>query len=311
MTTESTIHLEHVSKWYGQVIGVNDISCQVGTGITALLGPNGAGKSTIIKLITGQLKPTTGLMRVVGLVPFANHEVYHHLGYCPEIEQLYDEMTGREFVRFMGALSGANGQKLKERTDEVITIVGMDHAADRKIGGYSKGMRQRVKLGQAIFHNPKVIILDEPFNGLDPIGRREMTNVLNSFAEKGHAVIVSSHILYEVEQMTDSILLMNRGRLLAQGKVHQIRSLIDKHPHSITIRTPDVRRMAKCLTDYPFIISLNIDPKEIDKLQVQTASPDEFYNTFPQLVLENNFVVSSFHSPDNNLESVFNYLVND
>ncbi len=311
MTTEPMILLDHVSKWYGQVIGVNDITCQVGNGITALLGPNGAGKSTMIKLISGQLKPTTGRMEVVGLVPFANPEVYHHLGYCPEIEQLYDEMTGREFVRFLGAMSGASGQKLKDRTDEVIQIVGMDHAADRKVGGYSKGMRQRVKLGQAIFHNPKVLILDEPFNGLDPIGRREMTNVLNSFAAKGHAVIVSSHILYEVEQMTDSILLMNRGRLLAQGKVHQIRSLIDKHPHSITIRTPDVRRMAKCLIDYPFIISLNIDPDELDKLQVQTTSPDEFYNTFPQLVLEHNFVISSFNSPDNNLESVFKYLVND
>ena len=303
------ISLVHTSKWYGQVIGINDVSCEILPGITALLGPNGAGKSTMLKLITGQLKPTTGSISVLNERPFANPNVFSQLGYCPEMENCYDEMTGREFVTFMGAMAGINGQELKGRVGESIEVVGMSVNADRKIGGYSKGMRQRIKIAQGIIHNPSILILDEPLNGLDPVGRKEVTNLLHSFAERGKCVIVSSHILYEVEQMTSQIMLMNRGRMLANGQIYEIREMIDKHPHHIQISTTEPRRLAKCLLDMVSVLSVELDDKKSESLVVQTRNPAEFYNLFPDVVINDGFIVNSFGSPDNNLESVFRYLV--
>jgi ABC-2 type transport system ATP-binding protein len=304
------IALEHTSKWYGQVIGINDVSCFIPAGITALLGPNGAGKSTLIKLVTGQLRPTSGHLSVMGLKPFANPKVFQRLGYCPEIENCYDEMTGVEFVTLMGAMAGIPGTSLPKKVGDSIEQVGMTANAGRKIGGYSKGMRQRIKIAQGIIHDPDVLILDEPLNGLDPVGRREVTTLLHSFAERGKCVVVSSHILYEVEQMTHNILLMNRGRLLAQGDVFQIRSLIDAHPHRIAITCGDSRRLAKTLLDLPYVLSVRFDDLQIGHMEIETRSPDAFYSQFPDIVTQNEFVVSSFDSPDNNLESVFKYLVN-
>ncbi len=304
------IALEHASKWYGQVIGINDVSCGIPPGITALLGPNGAGKSTMLKLITGQLRPTTGHLTVLGERPFANPSVFRRLGYCPEIENLYEDMSGREFVKLLGSMAGISSD-LDRRVDAVIERVGMSANAHRKIGGYSKGMRQRVKLAQAIIHNPDVLILDEPFNGLDPVGRREMQLVLHQLAEEGKCVVVSSHILYEVEQMTHNILLMSRGRLLAQGDVYLIRSLIDKHPHRISITSSDCRRLAQRLLELPYVLSVKLDDIRIGRLDIETRSPDAFYDAFPQVVMEGGFTISDFSSPDNNLESVFRYLVGE
>jgi ABC-2 type transport system ATP-binding protein len=303
------ITLEHASKWYKQVIGINDVSCTIEPGITALLGPNGAGKSTLLKLVTGQLRPTTGHVNVLGLKPFANPNVYRKLGYCPEIENSYDEMTGREFVSLMGAMAGIKAN-LKAKVSESIELVGMTVNADRKIGGYSKGMRQRIKIAQGIIHDPDVLILDEPLNGLDPVGRREVTTLLHGLAEQGKCVVISSHILYEVEQMTSNILLMSRGRLLAQGDVYHIRSLIDEHPHRIAITCSDGRRLAKMLLDMPFVLSVKFDDLQIGRMEIETRAPESFYTQFPDIILENGFLVSSFESPDNNLESVFKYLVN-
>jgi len=302
------IALERASRWYGQVIGINDVSCQIGPGLTALLGPNGAGKSTLIKLVTGQLRPTAGRVTVLGQAPFANPSVFQRLGCCPEIEQSYDELTGRQFVTLLATLAGLPSRTLSARVAEVIELVGMTPHADRRIGGYSKGMRQRIKIAQGIVHDPQVLILDEPLNGLDPVGRREVAAVLHRFAEEGRTVVVSSHILYEVEQMTSSILLMNRGRLLAQGDVYQIRSLIDKHPHHISIRTPQARALARELLELPFVLSARLDDGD-SRLELETREPDRFYDLFPQIVLQRGIRVESFESPDNNLEAVFRYLV--
>lgn len=302
------ITLERASKWYGQVIGVNDVSCAIGPGITALLGPNGAGKSTLLKLVTGQLKPTTGRVTVFGENPFANPGVYARLGYCPEQETLYDDLTGREFVTMLGALAGIPRHALNARVADVIDLVGMTKAADRRIGGYSKGMRQRIKIAQGIIHEPQVFILDEPLNGLDPVGRREMTNLLHEFAGQGACVVVSSHILYEVEQLTRNILLMSRGRLLAQGDVYHIRSLIDAHPHRISIRSPQTREIALALLELPYVLGVRL---ENGSVEVETRNPEAFYTQFPDVVLDRGFVVSGFDSPDNNLEAVFRYLVTD
>jgi ABC-2 type transport system ATP-binding protein len=304
------IQLNRVSRWYGQVIGVNDVSCLIDRGITALLGPNGAGKSTMMKLITGQIRPTTGQITVFGERPFANTRVFKRLGYCPEIENSYDDMSGREVVTMLGAFSGIPRDRLKSRVAEVIEMVGMTANADRKVGGYSKGMRQRIKIAQGIVHDPEILILDEPLNGLDPVGRRDVTLLLHELGSQGKCVVVSSHILYEVEMMTRNILLMNKGRLLAQGDIYAIRSLIDRHPHRIAIESPQARQLAKRLLDLPCVLSVKLDASDSRLLELETRQPDQFYAQFPEIVLEERFRVIRFESPDNNLESVFSYLVN-
>lgn len=304
------IELSHVSRWYGQVIGLNDVSCVLPPGLTALLGPNGAGKSTLFKLLTGQLRPTTGNLTVLGREPFANPFVMARLGYCPEIDNFYEEMTGREFVTMLGAMAGIRGATLKTKVGEAIDRVGMADRCDRKLGGYSKGMRQRIKVAQAIVHDPEVVVLDEPLNGLDPVGRREMSRLMMEFAQAGKCVVVSSHILYEVEQITDRILVIYRGRLMAQGDVHGIRAQIDKHPHHIRIDTPTPRPLASALLDLPSVLGVRFDPTRQNRLEVETNRPDEFYAAFADVTLDGNFTVESFQSPDNSMEAVFKYLVN-
>ena len=298
----------NVSRWYGQVIGLNDITCEIGPGITALLGMNGAGKTTLIRLITGQLRPTTGDLRVFGEEPFANANVYRRLGYCPEIDNFYEHYTGRDFVKFLARLDGLTATEAKNRTEEVLEMVGMSERAGRKIAGYSKGMRQRIKLAQAMLHDPDMILLDEPLNGLDPVGRRELIDILGALANQGKAILVSSHILFEVEQMTRSLLLLHRGRLLATGDLGVIRSLIDKHPHQIKIETDEPRKAAALLASLPNIVSMKFD-KSGESLQLEVREPDPFYDALSRAVIEQGLVIRGFSSPDNNLESVFKYLV--
>lgn len=304
------IQLEHASRWYKQVIGINDISCQIGPGITALLGPNGAGKSTMLKLITGQLRPTTGSVRVLGYPPFANPNVYKRLGYCPEIENNYDEMTGREFVTFLAVMAGIPSSQRADRVAEAIETVGMTDKAERKIGGYSKGMRQRIKVAQGIVHDPEVLILDEPLNGLDPMGRRDIASLLFALAQKGKSIVVSSHILHEVEHLTRNILVLHKGRLLAQGDIYQIRAMIDAHPHHIAVTSPQARYLAQILLGLPFVLSARLDKTDATKVEIETHAPDLFYRQFPEILLHHNIDVTQFESPDNNLEAIFKYLVN-
>ncbi len=302
------IEITNASRWYGQIIGVNDVTCTIGPGITALLGMNGAGKSTLLRLITGQLQPTTGDVKVFGQQPFGNPDVFKHLGYCPEIDNFYEYMSGREFVKYMARLSGMPASEAKSKTDEMIAMVGMSDRADKKIKGYSKGMRQRIKLAQAMVHNPDIILLDEPLNGLDPVGRHEFLGVLGHLAAIGKTILVSSHILYEVEQMTHSILLLHRGRLLATGDLGVIRDLIDKYPHKVRIETTEPRKVAARLTEMANVVSAKIDEKNLE-IELEVRDPNVFYASLSALVLEQNMPILSFSSPDNNLESVFQYLV--
>lgn len=302
------ITFDQVSRWYGQVIGLNDVTCEIPSGLTALLGVNGAGKSTLMRLVTGQLRPTTGSVRVMGMEPFANPDVYKVLGYCPDIDSFYEYMSGRNFVRLLGRMAGFNQAETVERTERMLQRVGMADRAHKPIAGYSKGMRQRIKLAQAMIHDPKIILLDEPLNGLDPLGRREFIDLLAELADEGRSIIVSSHILYEVEQMTKSILLLHRGRLLATGDLRVIRSLIDKHPHQIRIETQDPRRAAPLFAAMPNVVSLSFTHEQ-NVLELQVKDPDSFYDRLAGLVLEENLPLYRVSSPDNNLESVFRYLV--
>lgn len=302
------ITLNSVSKWYGQVIGLNDVTCEIGPGVTALLGMNGAGKSTMLRLITGQLMPTTGEINVFGMPPFANPEVYKKLGYCPEIDNFYEHRTGRQFVYMMGRYAGFDHKRSQFLTEQVLERVGMSDRADRKIAGYSKGMRQRIKLAQAMIHDPQIILLDEPLNGLDPLGRRDYIQLLHRLADEGKTILVSSHILFEVEQMTHSILLLHRGRLLATGHLKVIRELMDKHPHKVRLDTSEPRKWAERLVGLPFVLSVQMDR---GGLELQTREPNAFYDALAPLAVEQGLPLSGFSSPDNNLESIFRYLVNE
>lgn len=304
------IQARNCSRWYGQVIGLNDVSCIFREGITALLGQNGAGKSTLIKLITGQLKCTTGDISVFGENPISNPSVLRRMGYCPETDSFYEEMTGHQFVSLMGRMAGIPTRDLESAATSSIARVGMSERADSKIGGYSKGMRQRIKLAQAMVHNPDILILDEPLNGLDPIGRREMSDLLKELAAEGKTIVISSHILHEVEQMTSSIVLLHRGRLLAMGDIKQIRSLIDSHPHRIHVEMDGARQFAQKLLAHPSVLSLKFNQVNPNQMEIETAAPDQFYTAVSELVLENNVEFGQFTSPDNNLEAVFGYLVN-
>ncbi len=301
------IELDRVSRWFGLVIGLNDVTANIGPGITALLGQNGAGKTTMIRMITGQIKPTTGSIRIFGEEPFANPNVFRRLGYCPEIDQFYENMTGREFVVHMARLSDFNAAEASLRAEQMLTLVGMIDRCDKRIAGYSKGMRQRIKLAQAMLHDPDIILLDEPLNGLDPVGRHEFMQVVGHLAARGKCVIISSHILSEVEQLTQNIFLLHRGRLLATGDLTEIRGLIDKHPHRIKIETPEPRRVASALLPLESVLSVSMDKDGSVELEVRNAGA--FYPAFADIALDQNLPIYGLHSPDNNLESVFQYLV--
>ena len=301
------IELRNASRWYGEVIGLNDVSCEIGPGVTALLGQNGAGKSTLMRLVTGQIRPTTGDVLVFGEDPFANPNVFAKLGLCPDIDSFPEHLSGRDFVIRMARLMGLGASEAKRKVEEVLVTVGMEERAAKPLKGYSKGMRQRIKLAQAMIHDPEILLLDEPLNGLDPVGRREFMDVLAGLANQGKSIIVSSHILFEVEQMTRSILLLHRGRLLAAGDVSSIRELIDRHPHRIRLRCERLRELASECMKWPFVVSAEIDPLA-NELEVRTKQADLFYDGLAELA-QRGIVVTMIQSPDNNLESVYEYLV--
>ncbi|PYP35675.1 MAG: hypothetical protein DMD48_13930 [Gemmatimonadetes bacterium] len=245
MTAGDLVTAEHLSKWYGQVIGLNDVSVTVPAGITGLLGPNGAGKSTLMKLVTGQLKPSKGSLTVLGEPIWRNPALYRRIGFCPEQDAFYDRMTGLEWVTALVRLNGATDALAGAMAGRALEMVELTDAAHKKIGAYSKGMRQRVKMAQALAHDPDLLILDEPLAGMDPIARRKTIRMIKDWGRAGKGVIVSSHILHEIESMTANILLINQGRILAEGNVHQIRDLIDEHPHTVHVRADQTRALAR------------------------------------------------------------------
>ena len=300
---------EHVSKWYGQVIGLNDVSVSVPPGITGLLGPNGAGKSTFMKLITGQLKPSKGSVNVLGEPIWRNPHLYFQIGFCPEQDAFYERMTGLEWVRALVRLNGLGDKEADEAARKAITAVDLMEAANKKIGAYSKGMRQRIKLAQALVHDPQLLILDEPLAGMDPIGRRKTIRLIREWGRAGKSVIVSSHILHEIESMTSNILLINNGRILAEGDVHQIRDLIDEHPHTVYVRAEDPRRIARQFLDDngDDVRSLKFEEGAV---VVETGKPDLFYARLTEMAASGEFgAIEEVTSPDDNLQAVFKYLV--
>jgi len=301
------VQAQQLSKWYGQVIGLNDVSVSVSPGITGLLGPNGAGKSTFLKLVTGQLKPSKGAITVFGEPIWNTPRLYFRIGFCPEQDAFYERMTGLEWVSALVRLNGYSEGQAAEAAQSALERVDLLEAANKKIGAYSKGMRQRVKLAQAIVHDPEFLILDEPLSGMDPIMRRKTIRMIKDWARAGKSILVSSHILHEVEAMTSNILLINNGRILAEGNVHQIRDLIDEHPHTVSIKAEDPRALARRFLADDDVLSLRFEEGGV---VVQTARPDEFYTRLTDLAASGELgVVEEVTSPDDNLQAVFQYLV--
>jgi ABC-2 type transport system ATP-binding protein len=301
------VSADHVSKWYGQVIGLNDVSVTVPAGITGLLGPNGAGKSTFMKLITGQLRPSKGSVDVLGEPIWGNPHLFFQIGFCPEQDAFYERMTGLEWVSALVRLNGLGEKEANNAATRALTAVDLMEAANKKIGAYSKGMRQRVKLAQAIVHDPDLLILDEPLAGMDPLARRRTIRLIREWARAGKSIIVSSHILHEIESMTSNILLINNGRILAEGDVHHIRDLIDEHPHTVFVRAEDPRRLAREFLSREDVLSLRFEPGAV---VVETGKPDAFYARLTEMAAEGDFgAIDEVTSPDDNLQAVFQYLV--
>ncbi|MCA1583322.1 MAG: ABC transporter ATP-binding protein [Acidobacteria bacterium] len=303
----AVVQAEHLSKWYGQVSGLNDVTASIPAGITGLLGPNGAGKSTFMKLMTGQLKPSQGSIRVLTEPIWRNPLLYARIGFCPEQDAFYERMTGLEWVSALVRLNGLNTADADAAARRALERVDLMSAAGKKIGAYSKGMRQRVKLAQALVHDPELLILDEPLSGMDPLMRRKTIRLIKEWARSGKHIIVSSHILHEIESMTSNILLINNGRILAEGNVHQIRELIDSHPHTVFVRAADPRGLARRFLAEDDVLSLRFEPGAVI---VETARPDAFYARLTALAANGEAgAIGEVTSPDDNLQAVFRYLV--
>jgi ABC-2 type transport system ATP-binding protein len=302
----ATLEYVRASRWYGPVIALNDVTTTVGPGVTGLLGPNGAGKSTFLKLAAGQLAPSQGEVRVLGKAAWGSPELFHRVGVCPETDAFWEGLTGLQFLMALLRLTGFDDAECRRRADHALEQVALTEARDRKIGGYSKGMRQRIKMAQSLAHEPQVLLLDEPLSGMDPVNRRRTADLVKKLGREGRTVLVSSHILHEVEAMTRRVLLIHNGRILAEGDVREIRDLMDEHPHTVALRARDPRALARAVVGAPHVLSLTFGA-EGEWVTVQTARPDEFYSAVVDAAVEAG--VSEMYSPDENLESVFKYLV--
>ena len=299
-----TIELVNAARWYGNVVAVNDLSFSLGAGVTGLLGPNGAGKTTLLHMLAGFLAPSAGTVHVLGRSPNRDPSVYRQIGLVPEREAVYPFLTGLEYVRFNARLQGMPNSDQAAR--DAIHRVGLEDAMDRPIGTYSKGMRQRAKVAGALVHDPQILLLDEPFNGMDPRQRLAMMDLLGQMASAGRTILFSSHILEEVERVGNDILGMVAGRLAAAGDYRAIRALMTDRPHTITIRSSDDRRLAGALMADPTIFGVELGS---DNLSVKTAHLSAFRRLIAGASRSANVRLFEVVSGDESLESVFDYLV--
>jgi ABC-2 type transport system ATP-binding protein len=300
----SVIRIEKVSRWYGNVVAVNDITMTIGPGVTGLLGPNGAGKSTLITMMAGFLPPSAGSVTLDG-VPVWHHEAaYAHIGLVPETEAVYDTLSGAQFVRANAELQGLSDPGAAAET--AIATVALTDAAGRRISTYSKGMKQRIKMAAALVHEPSVLLLDEPFNGMDPRQRLHLMDLLRKMAADGRTVLFSSHILEEVQQVATHIEVVVSGRHAASGDYRAIRTLMTDRPHLYRIRSDDDRRLAAALIGDPCTTGVDLDGSA---LQVQVTDFDRFSRLVPGLARELGIRLLEVAPTDESLESVFSYLV--
>jgi ABC-2 type transport system ATP-binding protein len=301
------LRLERVSRWYGDVLALDAVDLVVGPGVTGLLGPNGAGKSTLIRLVTGLADPGDGRVLVDGQPVRNNLPVLARIGYVPDGDGLYDELTARRFITLQSRLRGFVGAAAEARAVELLGRVGLENAIDRRTGGFSKGMRQRLKLAQALVHDPDVLVLDEPLTGLDPVMRRDFIRIVRQLGDEGVTVLVSSHVLHEVEAMTDGIVLLHHGQVLAEGTVPHIRDLLDTYARRIRVTTDRPRDLARDLLALDGLLSglTLVDGGVI----LETLHPDRMCSAVQELAARGTLPVAAVDPLDEDLTSVFAYLV--
>ncbi len=301
------IEIQQATKLYKTVIGVNDITLTIKPGTYGLLGPNGSGKTTLINLILGQLKPTLGSVRLFGENPWRRSGLLRRVGLCPASEVNFPGVTALEWVTYLVQLHGFSFSESDRRAKEALETVKLSYAMNRPMRDYSLGMRQRAKIAQAIAHEPDLLILDEPFNGLDPIGRFEMTDFLRNWAEQGKSLILASHILYEVESVQPSFLLISGGRLLASGSPAEVREILADAPFTLNIRTSDAKKLVGLLIDLCQIESVQFESNE--SFQITTRAVGEVYQLLPRLLVEHNISVREISSTDDSLKALFSTLM--
>ena len=304
--TEPVIQVKDLSRAYGEVVALNEVSFEVTGGVVGLLGPNGAGKSTLLRILTGELRPGLGHVRVLGMEPYANPDLYHRIGICPEQDALFEDLTGREFLSFFLRLRGIDPAQSGKLAGEWLDRFGLGDAMDRKLGGYSKGMRQRAKLSLALAHDAELVFLDEPLTGLDPLWRNRVQKALREAAGRGTTVIFSSHVLYEVEQATRQVILLHRGRLVAQGDAREIRALIDTYPHRVLVQTSRPRELGVRLVAWETVESVAVTATG---LRVTTPRPDAFYAELTRAAAEDDLAIEALASPDDSVQALFEALV--
>jgi ABC-2 type transport system ATP-binding protein len=298
------LELRAASRWYGNVVAINDVSFSLAAGITGLLGPNGAGKSTLLHMMAGFLAPSSGSVLVEGRPAWRNPEAYRALGLVPEREAVQPFLTAREFVRFNAVMQGVPDPE--GATERALAEVDLRGAADRKIGTFSKGMRQRAKVAGALVHDPRILLLDEPFNGMDPGQRLHMMELLRAQADAGRTVLISSHILEELDRLADSVLVLVAGRLAASGHFREIRRLMTDRPHTFVLRSSDDRRLAAALFADPSVAGAELSAAG---LTVRTEDRSAFAHALPKVARAMGVTLREVRPSDESLESVFSYLV--
>ncbi len=305
---KSVVKTEQLSKWYGNILGISDITLEIATGITGLLGPNGAGKSTFLKVITGQLKANIGKVTIFDQPVFSQPKIFKQTGFCPEYDSFYRDNTGLQQVAFLARLHGFGKKQAIEKAEAAIERLGLTASKDKLIREYSLGMRQRLKLAGSIVHEPELLILDEPLRGIDPLWRVNIIRIIKEYEKAGKTVIVASHILPEIEAMTKDIIMIHQGKVFAQGDIHYIRDLIDTHPHMIAVKCKNYRELASWMIDEDYILDIHFD-REKDKVTIKTDNRDKFFDQLNRLIVEKNVAVEEIISPDDNLQGVFDYLI--
>ncbi len=304
----SMIVFDDVSKFYGDILGVNRVNLQIAPGITSLVGPNGAGKSTLMNLMTGLLRPTRGSITILGIRTDEPERLFRKLGYCTQFDSFPRGLTGREFIRSFLLVNGLSRKKADELTVTALERVSLLGDADRKVAAYSKGMRQRIRLGQAIAHQPDVLILDEPLNGLDPMVRAETMALFRKLADEGLHLIISSHILHEVDTMSDRVILLNNGYVVAEGNVHGVRDEMEEHPMQILIRCDQPSKLASHVFAQDHVVEARLHDDRRG-LFVKTRDADRFYLLLNRVVAEGEINIESIAPVDDDLNAVYQYLI--
>ena len=305
--SEERIQFDNVSRFYGEVLGVNRVTLSIPPGITSLVGPNGAGKTTLMNLMTGLVQPSRGSIRVLGIKPSEPEKLFRLVGYATQFDSFPKGLTGFEFIYFFLRLFGYSSEECTRLTNKAIERVRLSEAAGRKVAGYSKGMRQRIRLAQAIAHDPKVLVLDEPLNGLDPVVRAETLALFRQFATEGRHVIVSSHILHEVDRISDQVILLSGGYVVAEGEIRDVRGEIRERPMQILIRCDRPGAMAARVFEQEHVVEAQL-LADGTGLLVKTSDADQFYRTLNHIALDG-IRIEGVMPADDNVNSVYEYLI--